>query len=302
MLNGGCKWPDFVCVGSSKCGTTSLYEYLKCHPNIYLPEQKELHFFSSSSLLERPNGPGMKFVLADIIRSKEKYCEIFSDVSVDQIAGDISPSYLSDKKAADSIKESLGNPKIIIMLRNPVDKVFSQYLHLRRAAREKCSFEEALELEKQRGELMWGDMWLYQRSGYYYENVKYYIDLFGKDSVHIILSEKFKNETQQELYRLFNFLQIPSTTIQNTSQEFNVSALPKSNLVARMTDASALTYIAKKVIPRKYGSTLKKLIQNFNLGERPLLSEKTRERLLSAYKDDINKLESLLNIKTNWLG
>ncbi|WP_202940781.1 sulfotransferase family protein [Alteromonas macleodii] len=296
------KLPDFVCVGSSKCGTTSLFEYLKKHPKIYLPDQKELHYFSHQTLMLRKNGPGTKFVLADIIKSESKYLELFSSAPVGSIIGDISPSYLSCPQAANNIKKLLKNPKIIIMLRNPAEKVFSQYLHLVRAARENLSFEEALAKEEERKAKGWGDMWLYRSSGLYFEDVKRYMNIFGPENIHVVLSEKFKKYPEEELNRIFGFLELPQVIISNVAEEFNRSAVPKNKVVARIIDASFISYLAKKIIPRKLGVKLKQWIQDRNLGEKPKLNLETKLDLLEYYSDDISKLENLLNIKTGWLA
>lgn len=293
--------PSFVCVGSSKCGTTSLYEYLKKHPGIFLPEQKELHYFSYRTLIERPNGPGTKYVLADIIKSESEYKKLFERVPLGKVSGDVSPSYLSSPIAVREIRRTLDAPKIIIMLRNPVDKVFSQFLHLKRAARENLSFEDAIEAENSRACNGWGDMWLYQRSGFYFEDVKRYADEFGLENIHVIISEKFRINSAQELSKLFDFLGLQHVDIENSSKEYNKSALPKYEFLAKLSDSSFSTYVAKKIIPRKYGSKLKQFIQNANLGDKPVLNDKTRIFLEEQYRNDIENLESLLDIKTHWI-
>lgn len=296
------KLPDFLCVGSSKCGTTSLFEYLKKHPQIYLPDQKELHYFSHQTLMLRKNGPGTKFVLADIIKSESKYLEQFASAPSGSIVGDISPSYLSCPQAANNIKKLLKNPKIIIMLRNPAEKVFSQYLHLVRAARESLSFEEALAKEEERKAKGWGDMWLYRSSGLYYDDVKRYLNIFGAENIHVILSEEFKINPEEELKRIFDFLELPQVLISNTTEEFNKSAVPKNKIIARIIDASFISYIAKKIIPRSLGVKAKQWIQERNLGVKPKLNRGTKVELLEYYTEDILKLEKLLNIKTGWLA
>ncbi len=292
--------PGFICVGGAKCGTTSLYEYLRQHPQIFLPDQKELHYFSYPELIMRPEGPGMRAVLNGLCKSEDEYRKHFKHAAVDQLCGDISPSYLIERPAITRIKELLGSPKIIIMLRDPVDRVFSQYMHLRRAAREDLSFEDALNAESDRISANWGDMWHYARSGFYADHVAAYLDAFGSENVLVLLSKDVHADPQAEMIRVFRFLGVNPSVPVDTAEEFNRSGLPKSLLIARLTDASKLANLAKKILPRRLGTKLKRWLQNLNTGEKGDLNTDTKNQLMALYTDDIKKLEALIGRSTGW--
>lgn len=292
--------PKFLCVGGAKCGTTSLYEYLKQHPEIFLPAQKELHFFSYPELSQNTNGPGMKHVLKDLIKDKGGYYKQYRTSDKNKVSGDISPSYLIYPKSIERIKKMLGDPKIIIMLRNPVERVYSQYLHLRRAAREDLTFEDALEAENARIDAGWGDMWHYKSSGFYSKYVSSYVDAFSIDNVHIILMDDLKSDPKRIISSVFDFIGVDSSIEVNLGEEYNKSALPRSKFIARMTEANYFTSIAKKVIPRNLGASIKRKVQNLNLGDKPIMNTETLENLKQFYKDDIRELEAIIERKTGW--
>ncbi len=301
-MTGLDRLPSFLCVGGAKCGTTSLYEYLRGHPQIYLPKQKELHYFAAPDLLERKGGPGTRWVLESVVKDERDYRSRFADAEQDQIIGDISPSYLNCKGAAARIKSLIPRAKIIILLRNPVDRMFSQYMHLRRAAREKLDFDDALAAEARRDAQGWNDMFLYRQSPRAADSVERYLDLFGPDQVQIILGEELRGDLPGTVSDILGFVGADPDVNLDLSGEFNRSGMPKSRVLGRMIDASPATSLAKKIIPRRIGSVIKRRLQEFNTGERIELPNERRSEYLNWFEDDIRKLERLIGRSTGWLG
>src|SRR6056297_715161 len=171
--------PDFLVVGASKSGTSSIYHYLKQHPDIFLSdEQKEGRYFSR--MKGNFNGPGDSGINEYIIPDIEHYRPLFNNHSNEKAVGDISPEYLYfHQQAIPLIKKILGDEtKIIIILRSPVERAFSGYMHFKRDKRESLSFEEALEKEEERLNNNWIWAWQYKNSGLYYKQVKAYLDNF----------------------------------------------------------------------------------------------------------------------------
>ncbi len=295
------KLPGFVCVGGAKCGTTSLYEYLRGHPGIFLPAQKELHFFSAPDLLQRPNGPRMRSVLDDIVTTEAEYRRHFAGMREGQIGGDISPSYLNSEHAPEAICELLGAPKIIILLRNPVDRMFSQYMHLRRAAREELSFEDALAAENERSAQGWGDMWLYRHSAYAAERVRRYIETFGRDNVLVVISEQMRGDLPATVRTILEFIGVSPDVPLDLTGEFNKSGLPKSKALAKLLDASPFATLAKRLVPRRLGSTVKRRLQEMNTGDRIVLTSERKAQYLGEFADDIRELERVIGRSTGWI-
>ena len=132
--------PNFLIVGAAKAGTTSLYEYLRQHPEIYMPEWKELSFYIGD-----PDGPLHK------VRKPGYYYKVFANAHGYKAVGEASTSYLFDEAAPTIIRENLGAINIIIILRDPVAMSYSLYNHQARKEGETIAdFESALEVEDQR--------------------------------------------------------------------------------------------------------------------------------------------------------
>ena len=144
------RLPNFVVIGAPKCGTTSLFYYLQRHPEVYLPVRKELHFFTFEEHSAQARGPGDDNVLANLCSTWPEYLSHYVDVGDEPAVGEVSPSYLASAAACPRIRERLGPVKILAILRDPVQKAFSQYLHLVHEGRETLSFVEALRAEEQR--------------------------------------------------------------------------------------------------------------------------------------------------------
>ena len=119
--------PNFLIVGAAKAGTTSLAKYLGAHPDIFIPEQKELRFFIKDTILQiNPKDPLLEGILKQSILDKEEYFSLF-DVK-EKLTGDASVHYLyHHEEAILNIKKYVGDVHIIIMLRNPVKRAISNY-------------------------------------------------------------------------------------------------------------------------------------------------------------------------------
>ena len=295
------RFPSFLCVGGAKCGTTSLYEYLRDHPQVFLPDQKELHYFSHLDLMANMNGPGTRWALESVITSEDDYLSRFASARSDQILGDISPSYLNSPRAAEAIAAKVPDARIIILLRNPVDRMFSQYMHLRRAAREDLDFEDALLAEPERVRGGWNDMFYYTRSPRAADGVRRYLELFGNDRVKIILGEDLRRDLAGEVRGILQFIGADPDVELDLTGEFNKSGEPKSKLVGRMLDASPLAAVAKRLLPRRLGAVLKQKIQAANTGKRIELPAGQRARYAELFADDVRELEALIGRETGWL-
>jgi hypothetical protein len=254
--------PNFIIAGATRSGTTSLYYYLKQHPEIGFPELKEPRYFSSINLELPQKGPGDYTVDRKLVLKFHDYRELYKHINGFKRVGDASSEYLYRcDVSADAIKKKLGDIPIILILRNPIDRAFSAYSNLLRDGREEHTFEEALELEEERINNNWDMMWHYKKVGLYYEQVKRYKQVFS--SVKILIFEEFVEDANSKVEETFDFLGIEST-------------------------ARILTL---KCIPRKYLEWI---------GKRVLVNETimpdTRKVLYETFQDDIRKLETLINI------
>lgn len=282
------KKPDFLIVGAAKSGTTSLFHYLNNHPKIYIPYIKECRFFSQ--LPTNFKGLGAEFFVNSGIRDKNDYFGLFENYE-DKVCGDISNDYLYYYDASISnIKRYLGKDvKIIIILRNPIDRAYSNYMHHVRDGWEDCSFEEALIKESWRIKHNWAWPYHYVKVGMYFNQVKAYLENFN--NVKVFLFEDLKKELFYK--ELFNFIGVDYIKIE-TNKVYNFSGIPKIKFIQNLirTD-NFLKKIIKSLISSSSKDKLLYHIQRINL-RKIEMKEETREYLKEIYKDDVYKLSDLI--------
>lgn len=290
------KLPNFLCVGAGKSGTTALYHYLKQHPEVFLPHQKELHFFAWQDLADFNGGPGTEHSRSDWCKTLSQYERMFVDAAGYKLIGDISPSYLHAPNAPALIKQILGAPKIIILLRNPVDKVISQFMHLRRDGREKLNFPDALNAESKRIEAKWGAIYHYVCTSKYSQDVARYQYVFGVENVGVWKFDSFVQESEETMREICAFLNIDIEFQFSPPEKINRSGKPRSRLVGRLIGPNGLTSLAKKIIPRPLGVKIKSKILDLNTGNKEEICEADIVSLRREFSEDLTSLQKITGI------
>ncbi|MEX1670636.1 sulfotransferase [Zhongshania guokunii] len=294
--------PNFFVVGAPKAGTTSLYGYLRLHPDVYLPDTKELHYFSHQELLEHDKGPGDKSALQDICRSMYEYKSHYRSNKVYKSVGDISPSYLFYHGAAAEISAICPSAKIIIMLRNPAEKAYSQYCHLVRSGREVLTFRDGLESEGDRVRAKWNDMWHYVSGSRYLEAVNKYLDVFGRNNVKIVYFEEFTTNTSEVMRDICDFLEIGSTYDLGTGHVHNkgMGAMRFGKVVKMVTENRLLRVILTKM-PTGIESMVKNAIKPLVFKSKDTIEPSIRNEIIEALREEIMLVEKVVGRKSYWI-
>ena len=298
--------PNFFIVGAPKCGTTSLHEYLQHHPDVYMPYYKEPHFFGSDL-------DGSRF--RQFRGRPEKYLKLFRDVRGEKRIGESSPWYLASEQAAREIHSYDPQAKIIIMLRNPVDMMYSMWSQFRYSGNEQIEdFEEALAAENERRNGKRIRRAAHCVTGLYYrrmtrfaEQVGRYYDVFGKDQVMVIIFDDFRADTPGVYRAVLDFLGLDTSVkvdfgVRNPNKEVRLAWLQKliiSTGFSLMLLKDRLTYLAttSRLMPYSYRTrAVEGVISAYTRYERrsPLLPS-TRQRLADESADEIDALSALLN-------
>lgn len=295
--------PNFLIVGAAKSGTTSLHHYMRQHPQVFMPEQiKETMFLCGHTAQHFP-GPGGHY--ADrAVKTWEAYKQLFSDASACIARGEACVAYLYFHRATIArILEHLGRDvKIVISLRNPVDRAYSNYLHHVRDGIEPLAFEEALETAPQRRAEGWWWGFRYVELGRYYEQVKAYWDIFGGRQIHVLLYEDLAADTAHVVQRLFQFLEVEDTFRPNLSLRYGATGVPRhKRLHDLIVRPNPIKEAAKKVLPARLRAYLRvRYYQDYLV--KPPLSSETRNRLAAGYREDILKLQALIQRDlSHWL-
>ena len=210
-------------VGAPKAGTTSLHYYLNEHPEILMSSVKEPDFF-----LEKEIDDIGLYYGTTRIETSDKYHNLFSDKKDEEIFGESSVSYLYYPEVPKRIKEYNTEAKIIIMLRNPVDRAFSHYLMDFKLGLLSDKFEDVF--NKKEG-LKFQQYFLL---GNYYEQVKRYLDEFTKENVHIIWYSDFKKDAEQEVKKAFEFIDVDSAYKVNFKTVHNSFFRPKGKIIRKI--------------------------------------------------------------------
>ena len=233
--------PDFLIVGAQKCGTSSLYRNLVRHPSIVPAFVKEVHFFDNSRNYFQK---GVGWYKAHFPSLLYKYY-ITHICKNDFITGEASPFYLFHPHALRRISELLPEVKIIVILRNPVDRAYSHYHHEVEKGRETLSFEDAVRMEEERlrGEfdkLMADEKYTslnyscyaYLLRGIYVDQLKRVYSYFEKSHVLILKSEDFFKDSQSTIDKVFQFLGLPGWQMEHFKKA-NVGSYQKMNSATR---------------------------------------------------------------------
>jgi len=294
------KLPDFMIVGAAKCGTTSLIKYLEENPQVFVSEKKEPKYFTYEFLNNYGyKGEGDQITKKVSVSSFESYKKLFKKAKTDQIVGEgsVDTLFYYDKTIS-KIKNEIGDPKIIIMLRNPVDRAISAYSHLIRDERETKSFEEGLALERERLNNGYEYIWGYKEAGLYADAVAAFFKNFTH--VKVIFFEDFINNTIKEVHDTLEFLGISEKHTFNTSKH-NISGKPKNKILNRfLNKPSILKNIVKKLFTSDIGLKIKNALQKRNL-EKITVSKKTKNELCKYFIKDVVALEKFLQKDlTNW--
>lgn len=303
------KGPNFFIVGVVKGGTTSLYRYLVQHPQVYMSPVKETNFFSrdaiDTNLFTKDYKHDVDVNLKEFLQSdfseiihiahviqEEDYNLLFKKVKDEIAIGEISNSYILYPGVAEKIYHFNPQAKIIMILRNPSERAFSQYLmNLRQGKTLNKNFIEEVLEDSKKPHQGWGASHQYLFIGNYYEQVKRYFDVFPKDQVKIFLYDDYKENPAAVLEKMRDFLGIEDFTF-NTNQKYNEAGLPRFSKINYLLNQTGVISWAKNIFPHHWRAPLKKLI--YREGNIPKLQNDERQWLINYYKEDILKLEKLI--------
>ena len=295
------KKPNFIIAGFPKCGTTSLHHYLSEHPEIFMPEQKELHFFTFKILSKLKNGPKDELVKETQINSSEKYLSYFQNVKKEIAIGDASPSYINYPSEFLKIKKYLNDPKVIIILRDPINRAYSNYLHLKREHRETMSFEDAIGAEDERIKNKYSDFWYYKFNSTYYQKIVKAKTTFS--NVLILTIEELDKDPIITMKKVYKFLGVNNNfSFKTISEKFNVGGNYKKNFATKIIfqPSKFKNRIKRLVQPTSFLKIILMRITSIFKSKPKKIDQNLIEELKNYFKDDVENLKKLdVNI-SNW--
>jgi hypothetical protein len=301
--------PNFLIIGAAKSGTTSLWAYLRQHPQIFLSGNKEPNFFAFEGLKLPPFvGPAEPKILYDrlykySVTDLKTYRHLFKNVSSEIAIGEASVRYLYFPQAAERIKKYIPDVKTIAILRNPIDRLYSHYLMIKAEYRlEPLKLAEALDREEERIKNNWGWDWHYVKVGMYYQQIKHYLDLFSREQVKIFLYEDFCSQPLEVVREICGYLGVDNKFVPNIANRRKEAYWPKIFAIDRLlNEPNPFRVVLEKTLPKKQFDKVIRYGMRLNSASIPPMPDEIRDRLKKVFREDILKLQDLIQREISWL-
>jgi hypothetical protein len=290
--------PDFFVIGAPKAGTTALHSALAAHPGLFMSAVKEpKYFLTDGPPPARGGGPGDIQTYREHIWRREEYEALFASAPAGAMRGESTPFYLYDQGAQERIRTLIPHAKLIVILRDPVERAHSNWTHLWSAGLEPVGdFVRACAQEDARVAAGWAHFWHYTRLGKYGEQLDRLFLRFGKEQVFVLRYGALIAAPVQSLDDICAFLGVQRGIIGHVPRE-NVTAHPRASL-AHLATAKLLrgAAAAGRHLPGSMGVSLTQPLERRlqqNAGRRQPLSWEQRQALLPYFEDDIRLLERI---------
>jgi hypothetical protein len=306
------KKPDFFIGGAARCATTSIYNYLKEHPEIFMCPVKEPNFFSKDidtnkfvkgykrvlnlNIKEYIKGKMDRIIHIAFVKEKSDYLKLFNNAKKEKAIGEASTLYLFSKVAAKEIYRFNKNSKIIIVLRNPIERTYSHYLMDYSNNITNKIFIEIINDYNPKLKKEWGTDSLCIEASLYYNQIKRYTDIFPRKNIHICFFEDLEKDPMNFIKKIYGFLGVDSNFSPNIEEKHNPSLIPRLKLV----DEAAYLLGIKHFYNRFISTSIKKYIEKIYFKKpdnKSKVSELEEKKLKDLLCDDIKRTSLLLNKK-----
>lgn len=299
-------WPDVFIVGAAKTGTSSLYQYLIQHPDVARSIVKEPHFFSTDINPEDFSAEFYYQKIPDIdaairrghmihssfIRNEADYLKLYAGAQ-GKLKIDSSVSNLFSHTAAGAIHSKNPDARIIIIIRQPVERAFSHYVMDRRSGYKlSLSFTEAVLSDYQQPKKGWGISHLYAELSVYADAIKRYQDTFPANQIHLIVYDDYRNDVHAVLSSVCHFAGLKPFRF-DTKQAHNTAALPSNPLTRWLNKNKALKRSLSRHIPDALRVPLRKLA--YRKKNLPALTPDDYKTLMPLFMEDILRTEQRIN-------
>jgi len=294
------SFPDFIIIGAGKSGTTSLYYQLKQHPEVFIPEVKETNFFAlqGEKLLSVEEDPDEMNYYPWSITEWDAYVKLFSKARSGQIKGEVSPMYLYHPNTIQNIKTYAPSVKIIAILRQPAERLYSRFQHLARDNRKPTeNFEDAL-IE---GNIWWQRNDLVQE-GFFFKHLSKFYASFDPKQIKVFLYDDLKENPLKVIQSIYNFIGVEDSFQPELKTLYNASGEIKNKTLDKFIGRKSYIFsMVKNTFPGGYkllkqNRFLKKKVnaaRNKNLNKIPLSTE-SKSKVTALYNEDIEKLQNLI--------
>jgi hypothetical protein len=292
----GSRRPDFYIVGAPKSGTTAMYEYLRQHPDLYLPERKELRYFG-----------GDLDIRDRIPLTEDEYLAYFAGAPPNSLIGTAYVWYLYSRSAAAEISRFTPEARIVVMVRNPVDMLPALHAeHLTNGNEDISSFREALAAEPDRragrripAHVHLPQGLLYSEVPRYAEQIERYAAAFGRERVHVIVFDDFSAAPADAYRSTLRFLGVRDDFAPGSFEVINANRRLRSERLRHFLarPPAPARAIARRLVPQRLRQAGHARLKALNVVAQPRepVPDDVRERLRRQFADEVERLSSLLD-------
>ena len=290
--------PDFLIAGVPKAGTTALHAALVRHPDLFLPTVKEPKFFLTDGRPPGGGGPGDVQTYQEHVWRREDYEALFDPAPAGALTGEATPFYLYDPATHLRIRKLVPDVKLIVLLRDPVDRAHSNWTHLWIAGLEpEADFLTACRKEEERRAAGWADFWHYVNLGRYGEQVRHLFEVFDRSQILLLRYRELKDNPAATLDRVCTFLGVPTGVLAD---------IPKENVNRHVVEDNAVNRVLRGLlrsggnfghhfpVPLRLAARGPLLtLLHRKQGKRPVTTPAERAELLPLFVDDIALLQEV---------
>ncbi len=287
--------PNFVIMGVQKAGTTSIYNYLKQHPQIYMSPVKEPHFLQDDWQTENADEvSNLKKKKKVKVTTLEDYAQLFANVTDEIAIGEASPNcLLHHRTSIPQILKYIPTAKLIAILRNPVDRAYSDYLMNAREGKKTTQLMVQAKERSQESHVI--------RKGFYYEALQDFYAHFDLQQIKVFLYDDLQKDSVHFMQEMYHFLEVDATYSPDIHRVSQKGQVPKNKAVNRFfkqpnTLRLSTANTLKQILPNRPLRNFKKFLINLNMESKDQhpLSQAERQVLLDLYRPDIIKLQDLI--------
>jgi len=290
--------PDFLIVGAPKAGTTALHSALALHPQVFTTTPKEpKYWLCGDAPPPHWRGPGDAHSQQEWVWRRRDYDDLFVPARDDQVRGESTPFYLWSRPAHRRIAEHLPGVRLIAVVRDPIDRAYSNWMHLWSDGLEKVAdFEQAFARQPERVDAGWAPFWRYRDLGLYGEQLRHLYDYVAREQVLVVRYRDLVDDPVGAVDKVCAFLGIEPGHVDHIPRDNSRSFAPpgvRSRVMGRAIRAGA--YAGQFAPPQVWRLASRPLVAALQAGDanRPQLSADARERLVPNFVDDIDLLHDL---------
>jgi len=311
--------PNFFVVGAPKAGTTSLYHYLDQHPDVYMSPIKEPNYFAAEIRPENFSPDLHQWVEAELravrlyldsetlqkrfgglILEWQDYVRLFQEAQGQAAVGEASACYLWSATAANRIAQKMPHAKIIMILRHPAERAYSQYLQNLASGLIEGSFRKQIQKSAHSEPKLFSPMNPLLGFGLYYHQVKRFLTVFPGEQVLVSFYEDYLSNPANFIAEIFRFLGVDSDFRLDLSQRYLEPQVPRLRGTTQLLQKMGVWQFARKLTPSSLHGSLRQVV--FKKRSRLALSADDRAFLMDFYREDVNQLSSLLHRDlSHWL-